>query len=110
MRKIGEMERGLPTSDAGLAAGLQTLFHGYLKQLGRTPSGADRLGGREDAGWPPQADRRLDQMPAVRRFLEQEPRPTRRYVTSYFMSLREATEARQNVKGDGSLRPLRTRR
>jgi hypothetical protein len=45
-------------------------------------------------------------MPLVRRFYEQEPARTTRYVTDYFNALREATEARQTMrKMDQSGRP-----
>jgi hypothetical protein len=39
-----------------------------------------------------------NQMPLVRRFYEQEPAHTTRYVTDYFNALREATEARQTMR------------
>jgi len=98
MRKIGEMERGLPTSMQVSPQVLQTLFHGYLNNWADTGLVlTDWAVAKMQAG-PPQADRRLDQMPLVRRFLEQEPRPTRRYVTSYFDVAARATEARQTFK------------
>jgi hypothetical protein len=85
---------------------METLLRGYLNNWAETGLALSDWAIEAARGGPPQPAKRLDQMPLVRRFYEQEPARTTRYVTDYFNALREATEARQTMrKMDQSGRP-----
>jgi hypothetical protein len=97
-RKLGEAERKLPTSLQVSPQAIDTLIQGYLNNWGATALWLSDTAIQAAQGGPPKASGRLDDLPLVHRFLEQEPAKSTRYVRMYFEALNEATQARQTMR------------
>ena len=83
LRRLGEMERSLPASMQVSPITAETLLRGYFGNW------ADMALLVTDTmmGGPPRPDRRLDEMPLVRRFYEQTPAKSTRHVTDFYSAL-----------------------